>query len=283
MNKERVLIFGASTGGENYLRRYGENFEVLAFIDNDTSKHGKKFHNKDIISVDEIKHYAYEKIIIPSTYGLEMKGQLLKKGIDENKITLPPKNSYKHTNISIFEDKITRDIGHQIISIIASQAYKKKLPLFIEWGTLIGIVRDGGIIPWDDDIDFSSLLDLFDEVIEFLFDIKQFLESQTNSIIAIKNLKNKITIDIQSKDKSFYDIHVDIDFKEIKNNEAIQISNPIWYTPAKHIEKLDTFMWNGVKIYIPSNVDKYLSFVYGDWKTPKRDYSMDDYNNYKKV
>lgn len=38
---------------------------------------------------------------------------------------------------------------------------KYKIDCFLLWGTLLGSVRDGGIIPWDDDIDLGITIDNF--------------------------------------------------------------------------------------------------------------------------
>ncbi|GIS71464.1 MAG: hypothetical protein CM1200mP10_10410 [Candidatus Neomarinimicrobiota bacterium] len=48
--------------------------------------------------------------------------------------------------------------------------------------------------------------------------------------------------------------------------------------PARFYDKFDDLTFKGKKYFIPSHVEDYLTFRYGDWKTPqeKWDYRRDD-------
>lgn len=56
------------------------------------------------------------------------------------------------------------EIGKNIATILESN----NIPYIITFGTLLGAVRHGGFIPWDDDFDFFLFDDTYDKAIELL-------------------------------------------------------------------------------------------------------------------
>lgn len=56
------------------------------------------------------------------------------------------------------------EMGKNIASILESN----NIPYIITFGTLLGAVRHGGFIPWDDDFDFFLFDDTYDVAIELL-------------------------------------------------------------------------------------------------------------------
>lgn len=81
MRKKKIFLFGAGTKGKecyDFFQKQGY-YEIVAFIDNDHRKIGKKFYEKDIISLDYAKTYFDIPIIITSSvYYDEIKKQLNK-------------------------------------------------------------------------------------------------------------------------------------------------------------------------------------------------------------
>jgi len=275
----KTILFGTGGAAKNFLQNDKEKRKYIIAVDNDKNKHNKSFNNLKIISPKEIEHYEYDEIIIASFFGLEIREQLLNMGMEKNKIILPSKNILKANNKYPFEDKATLNIAKQITKYIASLAVKKDVHLHIDWGTLLGVIRDKDLIKWDDDVDFSSLIDKYDKIFEFIkIALHSFAKNNSDINFEIHNLKNRIYTDILSKSNAFNDFRIDIDFKYIKDGLACQVNNDIWCNPAKHIEKLDIYQWEEVEIFIPNDVENYLTYTYGDWETPKKDCSLSDYN-----
>lgn len=86
----KIIIFGAGKRCEELLEEnklFLKEFEIVAFADNDKNKQGKLFHNKKIISPEEIFKYEYDFIYVASIYFSEIHEQLINKlKIDPEKI-----------------------------------------------------------------------------------------------------------------------------------------------------------------------------------------------------
>ena len=67
----------------------------------------------------------------------------------------------------------------QMGQVIANILSTHNIPHMITFGTLLGAVRHGGFIPWDDDFDFFLFDDTYDEAIKILrneLPVDMFLE-----------------------------------------------------------------------------------------------------------
>ena len=80
--KKPVILFGAAQMGKIYLHLCKKNkINVLAFVDNNQAKSGKKLDGKDIISISELMRFPKDiQIIITSIYDEEILNQLRKIG-----------------------------------------------------------------------------------------------------------------------------------------------------------------------------------------------------------
>ncbi len=83
---KKILFFGASNGGKRAYRCRDRSHRVLAFADNDASKHGKTLCGKPIITPDEIASYPYDLIYISCESCFQVYLQLSSMGIDAKKI-----------------------------------------------------------------------------------------------------------------------------------------------------------------------------------------------------
>ena len=152
-----------------------------------------------------------------------------------------------------------RQPKHKLIDALKKTAIvleKYNKPWIIAYGTLLGIMREGNPLEGDDDIDLiiykkdsNELLQLFDELDEFKVD---------KSYEKYKNFRRRW----------YNDIPIDIYLTEEYNKDGYDACDkweriPFNMLPPKQIS------WNGVTLNIPEDYEKFLSGVYGDWKTPK--------------
>lgn len=86
MSKTKILIFG--TGGlyHNLKKFIFSNYDVIAFYDNDITKQGQYLDGKIILHVDEELSDDYQFILVASMYFIDIRAQLLSKGIIDAKI-----------------------------------------------------------------------------------------------------------------------------------------------------------------------------------------------------
>lgn len=83
----KILLFGTGSCCENLKSKLNYNkVEIIGYIDNDKNKQGKNYFDKKVISVENIKYFDFDYIVIASQYVTEIKEQLHKYGVDEHKI-----------------------------------------------------------------------------------------------------------------------------------------------------------------------------------------------------
>ena len=85
---KKALIFGT---GENMFRAYKQlvnNFEIVAFLDNDSSKQGNKVANYSITSIKDLKNFVYDLIIVTPSNHQPICRQLLDLGVNRENIIL---------------------------------------------------------------------------------------------------------------------------------------------------------------------------------------------------
>lgn len=163
---------------------------------------------------------------------------------------------------------------------------KNKITYWLEGGTLLGIRRENRLLPWDDDVDISlhasevsKLSVLIKELKLNGFRIRERRFSVTSSefkkgdlrMIKIRNrrffglLKGKVCLDVFVKythnDKTFW-----------------EIDNKTKYVPVHFYESFKTVHFQNKDYPIPEDTDGYLTYRYGDWQTPVKEWntSTDD-------
>jgi len=203
------------------------------------------------------------------------------------------------------KDKEKRQFKHQknvdnslkILQATIETLEKHNIEYYLDYGTLIGAVRERGFIPWDDDMDISLMHESdYNKIPDVLKDIKAlgfriYLSSFEESIIKVKN--NSETVDIKRitfTSKESYRVAkirnnkfwifgkggstLDIFFKYKQDNKLTWMAQGKLHSIEKDklSDELIEIDFYHLKCKIPKNYDAYLTSMYGDWNTPKEDW-----------
>lgn len=268
----KVLLFGASTGGQNFINNHANDYEFLAIIDNDVNKHGKLLNNIEVIHPNQIENFAYDKIIVASMYVDSISSQLEKFDVPKEKIEFASKNSMKVDELPFENPEIMQKANQLIVAISDSL---KEILHFYTFGTLLGIARDGSIIPWDDDIDVAVFSEDYEQIkdtllvnigrFEKFFDIKLYSRIYSNGNPA------SITLDCLQDGKKLF--MVNFDFMYVSDDMVVQELND---TPSHFFKGFDEIEFSGTFIRAPKDYKGYLDYTYGDWQVVKRNTSFAD-------
>ena len=165
---------------------------------------------------------------------------------------------------------------------------KYNIPYWLEGGTLLGIIRENRLLPWDNDLDISIRSEDFDrlrrilpkfyyrgmiaKVREHKIDDPPFQKGKVRliKVYATKYLffKSPLVLDIFVKKKLDDQYYWVVGVKR-RAKKAV---------PARFYDELTTVQFNHKTYSIPKLTDEYLTYRYGDWRTPVKtwNYIKDD-------
>lgn len=273
---KKILLFGASKACEYYLQN-NHMLNVIAILDNDIKKQGNVFLGYPVLSPENGVKLEYDSILITSMYVKKITSQLVNElNVSRAKIEYPPKRLLKQIN-NPFQHPTTLKVAEKLFFTLISEFEKHNIVYFVEYGTLLGIVRDNKFIEWDDDIDFSihpdsvvELLKQWTKIIgvinkELGFDVKyEYYHSNDNEVIEI---------DLIVSGEVIREFSVNIGLIKFKGNFAFQKMNAI---NKKYYLNYDKIIFKNKKLNSPSPVEEYLEATYGEWKVVKKDTTFND-------
>lgn len=174
-----------------------------------------------------------------------------------------------------YSKKQTKYIHNELLNLckkITELFDEYNITYFIHSGTLLGSVREGNIIPHDDDIDIA----IFPSSIEYIesVEFEEILKENGLKIIPFKSNKGIIKLkNLNSKHGIFIDIFV---FRQNGNKIEYdsEVSRNTWrngWFEENELFPLKTYKLGPLYLYGPSDPYPYLNRHFGkDWKIPKK-------------
>jgi lipopolysaccharide cholinephosphotransferase len=160
--------------------------------------------------------------------------------------------SLPRVNVEIAEAML-----HEVQAILGGLGIK----FFLRHGTALGAVRDGRILPWDDDIDVGSIIGMHGHTPE---KVKQaaILLNELEGEMEYNTFKGQINVVLWRGGT-----HLDWCNYEMEDGAIIQF--PGVAIPLELFEELKPVQFLGDTFFVPNPPERYFEIKYGpDWGTP---------------
>jgi len=170
--------------------------------------------------------------------------------------------------------------AEELLRKVSRQLEKHDIEYWLEGGTLLGLRRENRLLPWDNDIDISiheSENHKFDAFIKALK--KNGFRTRTRRFDKdFPPLKNGALRMIKIRNKRFFGllkgaVCLDIFIKYTDNEKTYwQIADKVKNVPAKFYSSFKLISFKGNNYSVPELTDEYLTYRYGDWQTPVKNW-----------
>lgn len=290
MNKnKKVILFGAGGAGNNFLKNNTE-YDVIAITDNNSDMWSTTLSEHIVISPEGILFLDYDYIVVTSTWADSIQEQLIHKlGVSPSKIIIPKKSAIKSSQHP-FQHEPTLELAREVTISVSKYLTSRGVKVYVDFGTLLGFIRDGDIIPWDDDVDFAINEEDFDRTSELMRDFIFFAPKREGVVwrVSIINQGGEdVSISVEfsiASGCSYENFNVGLAKRRVNgdNSEVVGLSGML-YSPSTHFIKNETITVFEHIFVIPDKPEEYLDFVYGDWRTPREGMTFQDYRNRKLI
>lgn len=275
-----VYLFGAGAGAKALLKKLPPENKVCGIIDNDHERQGTEFSGVTILSLEQALKQPFDSILITTQWVHDVVEQLLEYGVPADKIDVPPKHMLRNSLPFTFPENLA--LARKLISYLCVDAMASDQYLVVDFGTLLGILREGDIISWDDDVDFSIRAADAETFSLWLVTSLRRCELPGEWSLRVQYDGDNRMVSILLKiilDKGIPPFTVSFACRETIDGESIHLSSlGMWFAPATHFEatavRYECF-WGSV--LVPADADAYLRFVYGNWRTPCEQMKTTDY------
>ncbi|WP_172449279.1 nucleoside-diphosphate sugar epimerase/dehydratase [Bowmanella denitrificans] len=289
-NKSKAVLFGAGKAGLAAKHNLAEQFQFIAFCDNDKSKVGQVIDGLPVVSPDDLGSMKYDRVLIASEFAEQIKEQLM----STHQIAAELIESVKWTDlkeVTLGQDAETEQFAVYLLKRVCKRLSELEIAYYVDAGTLLGIYRDNRLIPWDDDLDIAIdanyLAETVDAVERLLADLQYTtsepwqLHQQTSSTQfgnVPKGAVRALKLCPKDADSKLPMMDIFVKYSDGEWMDYCLASRGI-RMPSHHLQTLGSIEFAGQQLNIPGRVEDYLERHYGDWRTPKKDWGLGDLTN----
>ena len=173
------------------------------------------------------------------------------------KSILTPRGRFHYQPVYLYVGRkvIDRQVAFENLKVLAPLLDEMGIRFGPFLGTLLGIVRENDFIEWDEDIDLYVLAEDEAKLLDGLWTLRE------HGFELVRYDKRGL-YSVMRNDEY-------IDFYLLR-----KIADNLWYDNGKEflfdrfVTDLVDYDFKGITLKIPRDYDEFLTFQYGDWRTP---------------
>ena len=178
-------------------------------------------------------------------------------------------------------------IAERMLESVAKILSECNINYWLEGGTLLGIRREKRLLPWDNDIDISMMVNQSSKLNAFYkalkkngYRIKTRIFEKESTYFKLGDLRM-----IKIRERRFFGllkgtVCLDVFIKyPYKDKSYWEIANKTKSVPSRYYSSFKTINFKNYKYLIPELTDDYLTYRYGNWETPVKDWDTANDDN----